>query len=711
MIQHDSSDCGAACLVSVIRFYGGNSTIEEVRRLTGTSASGVTMLGLYQAALQHGLEASGYEASVNDIMEYKNELILHVNTNEGLEHFIISFGYGGGKFIVWDPAKGLILLSENELSNIWLSRKCLGLAPGPLFKTDRSVVRGKKEWLLKTVKPEKNLLVLSGVTGVLISVLGLVMAVFTQKLIDGILPRGELEVLILASALVLILLGSRIILTALRQFFLLSQGRLFNIRVVDDFYKNLLFLPKSFFDTRKTGDFVARLNDTMRIQRVLAEVIGTYIIDLLIFCITISMIFYYSFMAGILSLICLPVLYLMVLRWNKAIISAQHDVMAGYALSESNFIDTLKGITEIKGMNWQETFSVRNNYVYSDFQNRSFLLGKIKIRLGMITGLAGTLYLIIVLLYSSIQVIESKMSQGELMAILTLSSALIPSVLNLALIGIPVSEAKVALNRMFEYTLIKPEEGSEPETEACTPFNKVSLENIFFRFPGQRLLLDNISLTIERGKLVSIVGESGCGKSTLANILLRFYSVESGRIILNDENVSDALGLKIWRSRIGIIPQEIHIFNGTILQNLISDISEGKIKEVVSVISLFGLSDFVRSLPSGLMTLVGEEGINLSGGQKQLIAFIRALLNKPDILIIDEGTSGMDRGTECMVMNLISRLKSEMGVLLISHRLNIIRNLSDCIYVIENGSIAARGSHEELIRRDNLYKRYWDDFY
>ena len=174
---------------------------------------------------------------------------------------------------------------------------------------------------------------------------------------------------------------------------------------------------------------------------------------------------------------------------------------------------------------------------------------------------------------------------------------------------------------------------------------------------------------------------------------------------------SDAIALKIWRSKVGIIPQEIHIFKGTSLQNLISDISESKIKEVVSVISLFGLNGFVESFPSGLMTLVGEEGINLSGGQKQLIAFMRDLIKKPEILIIDEGTSGMDRNTESIVMNLITRLKSEMGVLLISHRINIIRNLSDYIYVIENGSIRDKGSHEELMRSDNLYRRYWDDFY
>jgi ATP-binding cassette subfamily B protein len=669
------------------------------------------MLGLYQAANQCGLDATGYEASLKEIIDYGNVLILHVTLEEKLEHYILSFGYEEGRFIVWDPAKGLTELSETELEKIWTSKKCLGLIPNNSFKLEEEEKKGKREWILKAIKPEKDLLIISVVIGVLISALGLVMAIFTQKLIDKILPSREIKVLIMASVLVLILLSSRIILSAIRQFFLLTQGKSFSTRIVDDFYRSLLFLPKSFFDTRKIGDFVARLNDTLRIQRVIAEVIGTYIIDILILCITLIMLFYYSVISGILSLIFLPVFYLIVYKWRKRIISSQHALMSGYALSESNFISSLKGIMEIKSMNWQNDFSQKNKTVYSEFQERAFSLGKIKLKLSLLTGLTGSAYIIIVLIYASIQVMGSKMTQGELMAILSLSSTLLPSILNLALIGIPLSEAKVALNRMFEFTQIRPED--DENIKLCSTFNidKITLENISFRFPGQKLLIENLSLNVERGKIVSLVGESGCGKSTLASIILRFYSPESGRVILNNNIDCVGIDIKKWRSRIGIIPQEIHIFNGTILQNLLAELTESKINEMISTISGFGLGSFIDSFPSGLMTLVGEEGINLSGGQKQLLAFIRVLINKPDILIIDEGTSNMDRGTESMIMGLITKLKSDMGILLISHRINMIKNLSDYIYVIDGKVITNEGTHNDLMKNDNLYKRFWDDFY
>ena len=711
VLQHDSSDCGVACLVTAIRYYGGDSTIERIRRMSGTDQTGTTLLGLYQAAGENGLEATGYEAGIDDIRKYDNLLILHVLNDEGLEHYILCIGYDSQRFIIWDPAVGLQFTADDRLKEIWKSGKCLGLIPGKTFKYKNENKKSKWKWLLRTVGPEKELLIISAIAGVFISALGLVMAIFTQKLIDKILPAKDIKILVLTTVLVFVLLSTRIILTSLRQYFLLTQGRIFNVRIVDEFYRSLLSLPRIFFDTRKTGDFVARMNDTTRIQHVIADITGVYIIDILILVITVPVIFYYSLTAGIISLVSLPLIYLLVARWNGKIKTGQHSVMAGYALSESNFINSLEGITEIKSMIWQETFGERNKGIYSDFQGRVFDLGKIKIKLSLITGLSGTFYLVVILLMSALQVIDSAMTDGELMAIISLSSSLLPSVLNLALISIPFSEARVALNRMFEYTLMEPETDGESENSGLAEIRRISINNISFRFPGRKLLLDDISLIIEKGKIVSLVGESGCGKSTLANIILRFYSQESGDIIINGNIVSDKVDLQRWRSKIGIIPQEIHIFNGTILQNLITDLSDSEIKEMVTTVTNLGISGFFDNFPAGLMTVVGEEGINLSGGQKQVIAFTRVLLNNPDILVIDEGTSNMDRGTEGIISDLLLRLRPAMGMLMISHRVNMIKKLSDYIYVMEDRVISDHGTHEELIGRDNIYKRFWDDFY
>ena len=710
ILQHDSSDCGAACLVSVVKYLGGSTSIDAIRRLSGTSRCGTTMLGLYQAAASFGLDATGYEASIEDIAEFKEILILHVSIDQTAEHFIISFGHEGGLFILWDPAKGLIYLSKKELAGIWVSKKCLSLVPNKNFRQEKEERKEKLAWLINAIRPEKELLLISLVTGIVISCLGLVLAVFTQKLIDKILPSGNIKLLVITSVLVVILLSSRSFITALRQYLLLLQGKYFNIRIVDDFYGSLLNLPRSIFDTRRTGDFVARMNDTMRIQKVIADVAGIYAIDILVLVFTLILISFYSVISAFMAVIFLPLIFFMVNRWKGRIKIAQQDLMAGYASSESNFIDSLDGINEIRSLNWQNFFFRKNNRIYSDFQLRIFSLGNIRLKLNLMAGLAGTLFLMIVLVYSSMEVMHSRMTEGELMAILSLGSTLIPSVLNLALLDLPLSEARVALGRMFEFTRIKPESQEFGSDNAELRIRKLELRDISFRFPGKGLQLERICLTLEKRRLVSLVGECGSGKSTLANVILRFYEAESGNIVINDALDSHNVGVKNWRSRIGIIPQEIHIFNGTILQNILSELSESEISEMASTVSAYGLDGFINSFPSGLLTQVGEEGINLSGGEKQLLAFIRVLIRKPDILVIDEGTSSMDTKSESRILGLLTRLKSDTGILLISHRMNLVRKLSDEIHILDNRRIVNRGSHDELLLNDNLYQRFWENF-
>jgi ATP-binding cassette subfamily B protein len=710
LLQHDSTDCGAACLASIIRYFGGDSAIDRIRRLSGTTQTGTSMLGLYQAAQASGMEATGYEATVGDITEYKGVLILHVTTEIGFEHYIVSFGYNEGRFIIWDPAVGFSLKAQSDIEKIWLSHKCLAVSPGKDFICNEATNKRKRQWIAETVKPDVELLLASLFVGIVISMLGVVMAVYTQKLLDRILPSGNERLLIVSIVLVSLLLLVRVALTAVRQTILLSQGKVYNIRVVDGFYRSLLGLPKPFFDTRKTGDLVARLNDTLRIQRVISEVVSVYVIDCMIVLITMIMIFSYSWVAGVISTVSVPLFFLLVYRWNNPVIRSQQDLMSRYALNESNFINTLKGITEIKSMRWQSLYEERNKSIFSLFQERAFRLGKIKVKLGMLTNLAGTIYLIGLLLYTSLEVMGTRMTQGELMAIITLSSTLLPSVLNLALVSIPLSEAKVAIERMFEFTQMKPEEAVVDANAPDPSIREIGLSSISFRYPGQKLLLNNVSLEVCKGKITALVGESGSGKSTVVNILMRFYNAESGVMKVNDSVDYQEVPLDKWRRSIGLVPQEVHIFNGTILENIIPDPDETKLNRLVSITAKYGLEPFIKSLPLGFATLTGEEGVKLSGGQKQVIAFMRALLNEPEILIVDEGTSGMDRDTEALILKILIQLKGSVGILMVTHRIHIIRKLCDSIYLLEDGSISASGSHSELLMRDNLYRRFWDEF-
>jgi ATP-binding cassette subfamily B protein len=705
-LQLDQSDCGVACLLSIIKFYQGNHSIEKLRELSGTTQEGTTMLGLYQVANNVGFKAEGCEADIQSLIEHNQPVILHVVIDKQLQHYVVCYEYSKEKgFLIGDPAKGVYILSVVELDKIWVSKSCLTLELTDKFEKSITSKNNKRKWFIDLIKQDDKLLWISVLLGVVIACLGMAMSIFSQKLIDDILPSHKITKLVSGIGLLTILLLARVGIAVLREYFLLNQTKDFNNRINNQFFSSLLHLPKSFFDTRKIGELVARLNDTQRIQSVIKLLTSSLVIDVLVSIISLVFLFGYSWKVGLISLLSLPIYFYIIYRSNKKIIQSQTEVMQSYAFNEGNYINTIQGISTIKNDNKQDVFKNLNQTVFGVFQEKIFSLGKINIQLSWQSGLASVFFLIGVLVYTSIQVFNKEIKLGELMAILGIVGSLLPSIANLALISIPINEAKIAFNRMYEFASMEKEsEGGQTISE----IENITVRNLSFRFAGRKELFKNINLNIERGKLVAVVGESGSGKSTLGQILQRFYSFENGSVKVNNEYELVDIELKSFRNLIGVIPQEINIFNGTVLDNIL--LGDTVMPEtIMEFITQYGFVDYFNQLPQGLATIVGEEGINLSGGQKQIIAFARVLYKQPQFLILDEATSAMDRNTEKFSMELLEKIKPNCAILFISHRLNTLKNIADEIYVLEDKIITHHGNHEQLLHTNNFYSEYWKE--
>jgi len=534
VLQQDSTDCGVACLRSLVRLHGGEVSLERLRELSGTNRSGTTLLGMCQAARTLGFAAA-----------------------------------------------------------------LLGLG---------------------------------------MALLGMVMAVFSQRLIDDILPSGNGLKLMAGVTLVAFLLLVRVGFETLRSYLLIRQSRDFNNRIIGGFYDSLLHLPKAFFDTRKTGDLVARMNDTARIQRVIGQLSGQVLIDALMVVVSLGFIFFYSKTIALGLLVALPLYFFLIFRFHPPIRAGQQRVMASCAHSESHYISTLQGIRAIKSLNRQAVFGELNRQVYGLFQTNIMQLGVIQVRLNAWASVAGVLLLMGVLGFASRQVLLQNLQTGELMALLGLASSLLPSVANLALLAVPLNEAKVAFERMYEFVGLDPEPADEnPDAMPPETFESIALRDLTFRFPGRAALLSGVSLRLQRGKIVGLIGESGSGKSTLVQILERFYAAESGQIMVNDAYPLTQIPLAAWRQRVAAVPQEVAVFNGTLLDNVLLG-QEATPEAIEAFFAQEPFRAFVESLPQGLLTLVGEEGINLSGGQKQWVGLMRALWSSPQVLLLDEAT-------------------------------------------------------------------------
>lgn len=562
----------------------------------------------------------------------------------------------------------------------------------------------RKKWFLNIIKPDHKTIGYSIILGICIAVLGMSIAVFAQQLIDVILPSKDTKMLVFSISILTFILLIKVYFTTLRNHFLISQSKRVNNRIIDRFYGSLLSLPKPFFDTRKIGELVARFNDTQRIQNVIKMVIGNVVIHTLISIVSLGFLFYYSWQIGLIATISLPFYFLLMYGFNTKIIKVQKEIMRSGTDNESNYISSLQNISIIKNTNRQSVFQKLNQRMYGDFQDQVFQLGKINVRLSLFSSIFGVLFLMGVLIYTSFQVSNGIMLIGELTAVLCIASSLLPSVASLALVAIPISEAKVAFDRIHEFTALEEEDtGKIP----IKKFNSLEIKNISFGFEKNKHVLNNVNIKVSKKQCVAIVGESGSGKSTLGQIIQKFYTHKSGDILVNKDIPLQHVLTKDWRNIIGVIPQEVPIFPNTVFDNIVLG-EEDTLQNVDAFITEYGFEDFIQRLPKGYATMLGKGGMNLSNGQKQVLALIRVLYKKPQLLILDEFTATMDRKTELFVFELLQQLKSKITIIFISHHLHHLKQIADEIYVMQEGETKVHGNHKTLLKTPNFYSDFWE---
>ncbi len=688
--QHGEYACGSACLSMIIKYYGGDMRQEDLRHISGTTLQGATLLGLYQASGKLGLTAKGYSADIESLKLLESPCILHVIKNQNIEHFIVFFGYHDDKYTIGDPALGGITdLSENEIIEIWKSKTLLDLKPNESFVQKKSEKKDKYEWMKHFLREDSSILIVSFALGIIIAALGLATAIFSQKLIDDLIPSRDHEKLILGILLFFLLLVFRCGLEYLRNSFLIRQTKNFNNRLVDIFFSKFLFLPKSFFDATKTGEIIARMNDSTRIQQTITFIVGDVLIDLLILVVAIIYLSIYSWKMALIVSICIPLFGLLVAVYNKRISTSQRNVMVSDAATEGLFIDLIQGVNEIKIANKQKIFKQSIKNMYGLFQNCTYKLGTLSIQYGFIAQIISTLTMISLIALGITWVLNGQLKLGELMAIITVGSMIISSTASLSIVNIRMQEAGVAFDRFYEFLRAKTEfESEESSVNVYKENNKnihLQINQLSFRFIGRKKLFDNISLEVKNGEIITLFGEVGSGKSTLIQILQKHYLPESGEILFNGKLFSN-YSTPMWREYIGVVNQHTKIFNGCVGENICLGNFEAERDRVIEFCKEYEFDSFFNNLPQGLYTLLGEDGINISGGQQQLISLARALYRRPSVLLLDEPTAAMDIKTEQFVMNILKRKGKEFAVILVTHRQRLAK-YSDRIYILESGNL------------------------
>ena len=314
-----------AALLSVIRFFGGDESFERLRELSGTSRQGTTLLGLFQAAGQLGLTAKALQAdSIHNLIETfkttSEPCILHIVKDSVLLHYVVCYGFENGVFTIGDPASGITTITPEKLDELWQSKTLLLLTPNTAFQQKTTQTAEQRRWVRALIEDDLTVLLVTFALGIVIAILSLSTAIFSQKLVDSILPQRDTVRLGIGLGMLALLLAARSGLNLLRGRFVLGQTRGFNNRIVGRFFGVLLHLPQSFFDRRKTGDLIARMNDAQRLQQALTYLVGEVMIDALMFVIASVVIFLYSVPIGMFLLCSAALYFLLSWRFHKPIV-------------------------------------------------------------------------------------------------------------------------------------------------------------------------------------------------------------------------------------------------------------------------------------------------------------------------------------------------------------------------------------------------------
>jgi ABC-type bacteriocin/lantibiotic exporter with double-glycine peptidase domain len=687
--QVGQNDCGVACLCSIIKFHGGNASASKIRLESGTLHTGTTMLGLYQAASSVGFNADGLEASdVSDLRSLQHPAILSVLIRENQLHYLVYYGFKGDNIIIGDPACGITTYSKEALESVWKEKTLLTLTPTESMN-GRQDAPNRFQLLFSLVRQDLPLLYLALAIGVITATLDLSSAIFSQRLIDDFLPDHNKQKIIISLALLVLLLFCKAGLSYLRGMFVIRQSKDFSIRIIDHFYSTLLRLPKTFFDSAKTGELISRMNDTSKIQTTLQMIIGSMTISILILIASIILLSSYSVTFSVSIFIILPIYSIILLRFNRKIAMSQREVMSHYGQAETNYIDSIQGITTIKNNAGEAWFSKLNKKIYTILQDSLLKLGHINNHYIFIADSLGVLFVSCMLGIGAWLVLDNNLKTGELVASIALAVNISPLVTRILLGNIQIQEALAALDRMNDITSNQKEFDENATNDESHSLNALSVSvevrNIAFRFTGREQLLKDISFHVRQGEIITITGESGGGKSTILQILQQFYKPESGTITVSG-TLLNQISIPTWRNHIAVVPQEVKIFNGTLLYNIALSTDQDKAASAIQFCIQYGFDKFFQSLPQAYSTLIGEDGINLSGGQKQVLAFARALFRAPKLLLIDEGTASMDNQTEQFIIDTLLRLRDHMATIIVSHHSNV-KEYSNRTYILEKGSL------------------------
>ncbi len=562
--------------------------------------------------------------------------------------------------------------------------------------------------LLAYIKPYLGRLGLAVICIVIASGANLYLPWIIKDMIDKVLAERDMGMLNIISV-------SIVVVFAIRGFFYYWQSYLVSYigqRVVVDvrevMFKKFQRMPMAYFDKHQTGETMSYVtNDVAAIQAALVDNLIEFFTEAAILVGSIVLMLYIDWKLTLLTLVTVPMVGAAMKIFGRKIKGASALIQERLADITALLQESLSSIRVVKSF-------VREEYEIERFRAENILNFQAVMKNVQLTSLLtptveflAALAVTFIVWFGGYEVVNGIMSAGSLVAFLTYAVNLANPVKRLSRIYGRMQQAMAAIDRIFSVLDMEETVNDKPGAIKMPKVQgQVSVENVTFSYDAQHNALENVSFEVEPGQMIAFVGPSGAGKSTIANLIPRFYDVDSGSIKIDGIDIRDVT-LNSLREQIGIVPQETLLFSTTVMENIRYGRLDATDDEVIAAAVAANADKFIRDLPNGYQTQIGERGLNLSGGQRQRMAIARAMLKNPQILILDEATSALDTESEKIVQSALDELMVGRTSFVIAHRLSTIFN-ADQIFVIDKGRICEHGTHEELLKIGGVYSNLYN---
>jgi len=691
VIQAREEDCGAACLKMVCQYYRRNYSLNRVREAVGTGQEGTSLLGLRRGAEILGLKARSAKASP-ELVGQLNKITLPVIIHWQGNHFVVLYAQKKEKYIICDPAVGIRYLSRGELLENWDGLLLL-LEPDEVrfSQLEEDQVKGLGRFLGRVV-PYSGILIEAFFINLFLGLLSLASPLFLQILTDDVLVRGDTKILKgLAIAIIIMNLMSSG-LGFIQSNLIIQFTQRLELGLVMEFGQKILRLPLNYYESRRSGEVVSRLQDIEEINQLVSEAVVSLPSQFFIAIISLILMLFYSWKLSILVLGIFIITTIATGIFWPILEQKIRSILVLDAENQGLLVETFKGALTLKITNAYPQF-------WEELQSRFGKVSKLVLntsQIGIINSTSSSLIAsvgsVFLLWLGSTLVIQKELSIGQLLAFYSLNNNFVDfldSAIDFIDEFVRVKTSVQRLSEVIDY----PEEEKIKINKPVGVISKVGniqLSNLNFYHPGRAELFKDFSLDIQGGKVTSIIGRSGCGKSSIAKLLTGLYSPQSGNICLGIYNLND-LPLDCLREQVVLVPQDANFWSRSIIENFRLGFPTVTFEEIITACQITKADDFIKQLPNSYQTVLGEFGANLSGGQKQRLAVARAIVKNPPILILDESTAALDPISEAQMLDNLLAYRQGKTTILISHRPAVIER-SEFIVYLENGQVKLQGS-------------------